>query len=337
MIKTVTTRFSYQGQLFHRLSDLSAAGVDLERFGYVCDEQRHIESLKNPKTGRWSSQECQFLTENYPQKGLKWCAENLNRVDASIRSQASKLGLRLDKTSEFFLEFQARAAQSKVGRKRPGHSQFMKNHRLENEFVLTDSGRKSISDHAKKRIQEKGHPKGATGLVHTQEAKEKMSASSKKMWANMSESEKDKRSMVSSLNARKSLAKGVIGTASWKAAWREIGGTRKFYRSRWEANYARYLEWMKKQGQIKSWEHEPKTFWFEGIKRGCLSYLPDFRVIDFYGNETYHEVKGWMDDRSKTKIKRMAKYHPDVILIVIEAKQYKAIEKSATKFIQGWE
>ena len=92
--------------------------------------------------------------------------------------------------------------------------------------------------------------------------------------------------------------------ASCKSGWREIGGIRKYYRSRWEANYARYLEFLKVNGEIEKWEHEPETFWFEGIKRGVMSYLPDFRVTEKNGDIVFHEVKGWMDARSITKIKR---------------------------------
>ena len=124
---------------------------------------------------------------------------------------------------------------------------------------------------------------------------------------------------------------------TWKAGWRDIGGVRKYYRSKWEANYAHYLEWLKAHGEIKEWKHEPKTFWFEGIKRGTNSYLPDFWVLENSGVEAYHEVKGWMDDRSKTKIRRMAKYHPKVKLIVIDAKAYAAIKKSVQSIIQEWE
>lgn len=124
---------------------------------------------------------------------------------------------------------------------------------------------------------------------------------------------------------------------TWKAAWREIGGQRNYFRSAWEANYARYLEWLKGRGLIVSWKHEPETFWFEAIKRGCRSYLPDFVVVERDGSFVYHEVKGWMDDRSKTKIKRMAKYHPAVKLIVIDSKNYKAIAKTVSRMIPGWE
>ena len=123
---------------------------------------------------------------------------------------------------------------------------------------------------------------------------------------------------------------------SWKSGWREIGGKRIYARSRWEANYARYLEWLKHNGHIIEWEHEPETFWFENIRRGCRSYLPDFRVT-FTDRTEYHETKGWMDARSKTKIKRMAKYHPSVVLVVIDSKWFKANRIKLRGLISGWE
>ena len=125
--------------------------------------------------------------------------------------------------------------------------------------------------------------------------------------------------------------------ASIKCGWREIGGVRKYYRSGWEANYARYLEWLKKKGEIAAWLHEPDTFWFAGIKRGCVSYLPDFRVTENDGREVYHEVKGWMDAKSKTKIKRMAKYHPTKKLLVIDSKAYRSLAKTMRGLIGEWE
>ena len=127
----------------------------------------------------------------------------------------------------------------------------------------------------------------------------------------------------------------------FRSGWREIGGKRNYYRSQWEANYARYLEWLKQRGEILDWEHEPETFWFEGIKRGVCSYLPDFRVTEKKRDGSisieYHEVKGWMDGRSATKIRRMAKYHPDVKLIVIDAGQYRALCRDAAALVEGWE
>jgi len=119
--------------------------------------------------------------------------------------------------------------------------------------------------------------------------------------------------------------------------WRTIGGQTAFFRSKQEANYARWLEFQKRQGMIKHWEHEPVTFWFDGIKRGITSYKPDFRVTKPDDSVEYHEVKGWMDSRSKTKLNRMAKYHPDVVLKLFDIRWYRAAAAKLSRIIQGWE
>lgn len=126
------------------------------------------------------------------------------------------------------------------------------------------------------------------------------------------------------------------GKSTWKQDWAEIGGKRNFYRSRWEYRYALYLEFMKKHGHILEWEHEPKTFWFEDIKRGTNNYKPDFRVVFPSGNEEWIEVKGYMDSKSATKIKRMAKYHPDVKLRVIGKEWFKQNGSKLKNIILGW-
>ncbi len=126
------------------------------------------------------------------------------------------------------------------------------------------------------------------------------------------------------------------GKSTWKQEWAEIGGKRNFYRSRWEYRYALYLEFMKKHKHIVEWEHEPKTFYFEGIKRGTNNYKPDFRVVFPSGNDEWIEVKGYMDSKSATKIKRMAKYHPDVKLRVIGKEWFKENGSKLKNIISGW-
>jgi len=137
--------------------------------------------------------------------------------------------------------------------------------------------------------------------------------------------------------ARKAPPPKSPAARKWRASWQEIGGQKKYYRSKWEANYARYLEWQKQRGDIQDWAHEPETFWFAGVKRGCVSYLPDFKVTLPDGRVEFHEVKGHMDGRSKTKIKRMAKYHPAVKLVVIDEKAYRALAGFFSKAVPGWE
>ena len=130
---------------------------------------------------------------------------------------------------------------------------------------------------------------------------------------------------------------GARRRGSWKSGWREIGGQWIFARSAWEANYARYLQFLFDARQIQKWEHEPETFWFDEVQRGCRSFLPDFRVTFSSERIEYHEVKGWMDDRSKTKIKRMATYYPEIVLVVRDRLWFKANGRKLSKLIPGWE
>ena len=115
----------------------------------------------------------------------------------------------------------------------------------------------------------------------------------------------------------------------------DLGGL--YVRSSWEANYCRYLNWLVEIGQIVSWEFEPDTFEFVGIKRGTRFYTPDFKIVNSDGSIEYHEVKGYMDAKSKTKLKRMKKYYPDVKLIVIDSDAYKALARDVKNFITNWE
>lgn len=143
--------------------------------------------------------------------------------------------------------------------------------------------------------------------------------------------------MTISLSAYKKLISSpqVKKDSKSKKAFVTIGGIRFFARSSWEANIACYYESLKVSGEILRWEHEPKTFWFEEIRRGVRSYLPDFRITKRDGTTYYVEVKGHMDAKSKTKIRRMAKYYPEIKLEVIDSDRYREIKKSA-KFIKGW-
>ncbi|MHB9161532.1 MAG: PDDEXK family nuclease [Nitrosotalea sp.] len=119
--------------------------------------------------------------------------------------------------------------------------------------------------------------------------------------------------------------------------WIEINGKRIYMRSIWERNYARYLQWMKEVKMIKDWEYEPKIFIFNTIQFGNRSYKPDFKVIENDGSYKWHEVKGWMDAPSKTKLKRMAKYYPSEEIIIIDSDQYYTLKKQVQHLVPDWE
>lgn len=289
---------------------------------------------------KWTQEQDDFLTEFYPRKGKKWCMEAMNLSEPQVRSRASTLKLSARGTSEAWLDGQIRAAQSKIGKKRPEQAAVMLAAiHAKNLHIPIEHRKQVLSQLAKQRWETQGHPRGMQGKTHSDEARQRMSASGLKRSANESAELKSARIQK---GIKTQIQNGTFMTikranASWKAGYREIGGTKNYYRSRWEANYARYLEALKNNNKIVDWEHEPEVFWFDGIKRGCVSYLPDFRIIKNDSSVEYHEVKGWMDDRSKTKIKRMAIYYPKIKLIVIDSKEYKRLEKEISSTISDWE
>lgn len=110
----------------------------------------------------------------------------------------------------------------------------------------------------------------------------------------------------------------------YKQFWAVIGDNEPiFFRSSWEYYYCIFLEKLKQEKKIIGYKHEPKVFWFEQIKRGVRSYLPDFCVIHLDGSEEWAEVKGYYDAKSKTKMKRMAKYYPNVKIRLVGSDWFK--------------
>lgn len=116
----------------------------------------------------------------------------------------------------------------------------------------------------------------------------------------------------------------------------DLGGI--FMRSAWEANYARVLNLRIKEGEIVRWEYEPRIFPFP-VKRGNRAYTPDFKVWYPDGHYEWHEVKGYMDDASKIKLRRFALHWPDesAVLKLIDRPIYMALKKEYENTLEGWE
>lgn len=110
----------------------------------------------------------------------------------------------------------------------------------------------------------------------------------------------------------------------------------RYFRSSWEANYARYLNVLLAEGLITSWEYEPKTFAFP-VTRGNTHYTPDFKVFYDNGDYIWHEVKGYMDDNSRVKLKRFAKFYPEEKLLLVDRVMYREIESVYKPTIENWE
>ena len=120
--------------------------------------------------------------------------------------------------------------------------------------------------------------------------------------------------------------------------FREIGGRQIYFRSRWEANVARYYEWLKSRGELAAWAYEPREdeFWFP-IRRGTRSYLPDFKLTSTDGTSVYVEVKGWRDPKSALKLRRMKRYHPHITVVVIGKAEYGRLARQIAGIVPGWE
>ena len=269
---------------------------------------------------KWTLLELETLRTAYTNKAgvdIDILAAHLKRTEASIACKANDLKL----TSPRGHQIRTKKAKAAIAsaQKEVSNRPEIKIQRAEN---------------TKKWIREKGHPRGNLGGHMSPEHKEKLRqilTGSKHTREHIMKRMKSRLAHYGTL----APAAGRPG-ATWKQGWIEIGGKKLFARSSWESNYARYLQFQKEHGLITEWEHEPETFWFEGIKRGVCSYLPDFRVTTTRGTIEYHEVKGWMDNRSKTKIARMAKYHPTIKLIVIDNIRYKAIAGTARLVVPNW-
>lgn len=123
-----------------------------------------------------------------------------------------------------------------------------------------------------------------------------------------------------------------------QAEWVEVGNIRFYARSQWEANYARYLEWLRENGNILHWAHEPETFTWLSRYGNRVLYKPDFLVLENdHFSKTYYEVKGHMDRRSKSKLEGFAKHYPEHKLVVIGKDWFAKNTKKLKGLVQGWE
>lgn len=283
------------------------------------------------KKSVWSEAEIRFLTSEYPDRGRKYCAEKLGRSYNNICSGVMRLGLKRNQQSEFAIADRQRAMNAR------GISLWSKRER---EFLIgnyANLGKKRCAEILKRTLKAVARQASALQLQQAPEVTLKHVLAARRT--------EDYRQGASDRMVRLiASGKAVVPTLSpdWKRGKRWKQGRRadlnnQFFRSSWEANYARYLNWLKAKGEIHDWQFEADTFWFLAIKRGVRSYLPDFKVWDTPTSEpVYHEIKGWMDPKSVTKLKRMKKYYPKVRVVLIDASQYRSIAKWS-KLIPGWE
>jgi len=86
-----------------------------------------------------------------------------------------------------------------------------------------------------------------------------------------------------------------------KGGYRE--DLKQYFRSKMEANVARYYRYIREWYIYEYWEFE-----FKKIKRGSRFYKPDFFLAVV---NRWVEVKGWFNSSDKTKLRRFKKYYPE--------------------------
>lgn len=307
-------------------------------------------------TNYWTEQEIQLLKLNYLNLTHTDLGEILGRSSAAVRNKCYDLKLRklsFGRTEEEIEKIREHYVQ--CGEEGVDLESFVKKLNLTpcqvcevaRELGLTNQFRKKTYDWeessriGKARIKKYGHPQGMLGKTHSDENKRKTSVGTKAMWA-------DPTSIFNSVEFKQRQSdemirrhkEGILGNNNTYSRCKR--GKREdlnnvFFRSSWEANYARYLNWLISLKEIQKWEYEVDRFEFHKIKRGTRTYSPDFKVYLNDGSIEYHEVKGWLDLKSKTRLKRMKKYYPEVKIVYVGEKEYKEIAKAVKPFIENWE
>lgn len=98
----------------------------------------------------------------------------------------------------------------------------------------------------------------------------------------------------------------------------------KLLKSDAEYSFALLMDALIKTGEVVEVEYEPKPFYFDGIRRGTVSYTPDFRVLwKAEDCNTYYEIKTGTAIAPKdiTKWKRFQSRYPEEKLILVYPKE----------------
>ena len=214
-------------------------------------------------------------------------------------------------------------------------------------YVRTDEQNKKMVRTFKIK-REKGE------IIYTEESREKLSRSLKERWENGSMKEKSEetclkkygvnhwtksdegkkvlseksKGRIMSIESRIKMSKAFKSRLiKNKIFSRAKGGFRKdinFYcRSTWEANYARILMYEKKE-----FLYESKTF----TLKENMTYTPDF-----YHDNTWYEIKGYMDEHSKLKLRLFSEIYSDQKICIIGPEEYNILKEKYKPLIPNWE
>lgn len=266
---------------------------------------------------KWTPEETEFLACNATKMSHKKIAEKLNKTEKAVRNKCWRLGL-VNRENYW--------NEEEVAILRDMYSDPQKAVLLKNFSEKTGRDKANIVRKAK----ELGLKTNPNSTEYCQEISKRVSES----WRDMTPEKLEARRMKS---RETKIANGTLNSSINRENpySRTKGGRREdlgniYFRSSWEANMARYFNFVGIE-----WQFEPKCFIFHNVKRGSVSYTPDFYLPK---DDMWIEVKGWMDPKSQTKLKRFAKYYPEEYakLEIIDPAKYKEFAKWK-RLIPGWE
>lgn len=321
-------------------------------------------SIEEEYMKRWTKEEIEYLKNEYSKIDgktttniIEKVSKHLNRSKGSVRDKAYHL--KITYRSKYYTKEEIMFLKDNIDKytfrdmgkilKKETNNVYRKCKELNIKKVgankskidlppkreYSEEERQDISDFWKQYHKEHEHPKGMLNKHHSVKSKQSISEANKKSWGNMTKEklktrntkQRQTRIKNNTLNPMLNRSNPYSRTKSGKRE--DLNNI--FFRSSWEANIARYYNYL----GIK-WQFEPKTFIFDTIKKGCVSYLPDFYLPE---EDKWVEVKGWMDKKSITKLNRFKKYYPEEYkkLELIDSKKYYEIQKKVSHFIANWE
>lgn len=113
--------------------------------------------------------------------------------------------------------------------------------------------------------------------------------------------------------------------------------------SNYEYNYALYLDYLYSTHQITGWIRNTTAFGLsEAVEvpgkasKTQNSYVPDFIVFNLDGTYEIHEVKGWMNERSKAVITQFRKDYPNLAYKIIGKTEIIVLQREFQDKLWGW-
>lgn len=245
-----------------------------------------MSKLGQPKEPAWTKEDDDYIRE-HSYMTVKELAQNLNRTEPAIRNRKYKLGIKRGNCKPFTSEekeiikkwytketgVDLDSLSKLLNRPKTSISAIAKTLGLTKYGNFTESQKESRKEKMKKTVSSIDHPRGFLGKHHTEEVREKMSKFQLQRAINMSYEEKHEIAMKA---VRTKKENGTLNNTTSNAYSRTKSGKRKdldnqFFRSAWEANVARILNYLKIE-----WRYEYKRFIFDKNDIGIDSYQPDF-------------------------------------------------------------